>query len=138
MNLLGLVHMSTPKADTKAIRDTLTTRRLGNDSNELLVQVMEKWGGPAEFARSMWVEFEAAKPGSLIRQNILEMIQKLVVNNTNHNITKIVNPADLDDEDIDRELDSMLARAAEHANAKATPGPKTSQPAPWEVDSLPL
>lgn len=121
-------------ADTKAIRDTLLTRRLGNDSNELLVQIMERWGGPAEFARSMWVEFDAAKPGSLIRQNILEMIQKLVVNNTNHNITKQVNPADLDDEDIDRELDAMLARATEHANAQSTPGPQTSHSAPWEID----
>jgi hypothetical protein len=117
---------------TQAIRDALTTRRLGNDSNELLVQIMETWGGPAEFARNMWVEFEAAKPGSLIRQNILEMIQKLVVNNTNHNITQVVDPADLDDEDIDRELDSMLARAKEHAVAAATPEPTTSEQPAWE------
>ena len=118
-----------------AVRDALLTRRLGNDSNELLVQIMERWGGPAEFARSLFVEFEAAKPGSLIRQNILEMIQKLVVNNTNHNHTKTVNPTDLDDEDIQRELDAMLARATEHAtNGRSVVQTKATVQAPWETD----
>jgi hypothetical protein len=119
-------------SSTKAIRSALTTRHLGNDSNELLVQIMEQWGGPREFARNMWVEFSAAKPGSLIRQNLLEMIQKLVVNNTNHSITQTVNPTDLDDEDIDRELDAMLARARQHTDASQLPEPSTGQAPVWD------
>jgi hypothetical protein len=124
-----------PETGDKAIREALTTRRLGHDSNELLLQIMDVWGGPAQFARELLTEFHAAKPGSLIRQNILEMIQKLVVNNTNHAITKVIDPADLDDEDIDRELDGMFERAKEQTAARSNPEPQTEQVAwQWAAD----
>ena len=131
-------------ADNKAkdgIKDLLSARRLGHDANQLLVDIMTRWGGTRAFADALFEEFQAANPGSLIRQNLLEMIQKLVVNNTNHNITRIVNPTDLDDEEIEGELNAMIAKAKEfdderkgRASAPETYSPQVANETPDDWD----
>ncbi len=112
-------------------------RRLGHDSNQLLVDIMERWGGTKAFADSMLVEFQAAKPGSLIRQNLLEMIQKLVVNNTNHNHTRISRPSDLDDEELEAELQDIMQRAVAFQNERAILAPKVHE-AQWQKEQPPV
>lgn len=117
----------------------VTTKRLALDANQLLCSIMEKWGGPAQFAHDLYTEFQSARPGSLIRQNILETIQKLVVNNTNHNITQVVNPTDLDDDEIDEQLAGFAKRAADFINETQEPTApaSTSYCAPWLEDDEP-
>jgi Glu-tRNA(Gln) amidotransferase subunit E-like FAD-binding protein len=118
------------------IRELLSARRLGHDANQLLVDIMERWGGTKKFADDLFTEFQAAKAGSLIRQNLLEMIQKLIVNNTNHNITKIVDPSDLDDEEIESEMRELLRRAKDWVDEREEPVPPTHTPA-WAVEEPP-
>jgi hypothetical protein len=126
--------MSNPnsKIEHEGIKSLLSQRRLGNDANQLLNDIMDRWGGPKSFAESLYREFLAANEGSLIRQNILEMIQKLVVNNTNHNITRIVDPSDLDDEEIEGELNVFISRASGFQRERMEPRPKQARSVPTE------
>lgn len=125
--------MSTPK---DKIKELLSARRLGHDANQLLVDIMDRWGGTRKFADDLFTEFQHAKPGSLIRQNLLEMIQKLIVNNTNHNITKIANPSDLEDDEIEAEMNALMKRAMDFHHERSATVPPT-QTAAWAEEPPP-
>jgi hypothetical protein len=119
------------------IKELLSARRLGHDANQLLVDIMERWGGTKSFADALVVEFQAAKPGSLIRANLLEMIQKLVVNNTNHNITRIVDPADLEDDEIESEMGAVLKRALDFYHESGSAPHAAAHAPPWQAEDAP-
>jgi hypothetical protein len=87
------------------------------DSGQLLRDIIARWGGIERFARDLVGEFTAAKKGSFTRQKMLEMIQKLVVTNTVHQVTKIERPEDLETEDIDRKILEYTRRAVNHVEA---------------------
>jgi hypothetical protein len=111
----------------------LTHRRLGHDANQLLVDIMERWGGTKQFADDLYNVYKDPDTSPYGRQNILEMIQKLVVNNTNHNITKVADPAGLDDEDLQGALDAMLKRGAEFLDDRSRENPLLVNPSTEEA-----
>ncbi len=114
-------------ATDDGIRELLGVKSQAADANQLLIGIMERWGGVRAFAEALHTEFCHARPGSLIRQNILEMIQKLVVNNTNHGVTKVDKPSDLEDEDIEFTLIEMTSRAVRVKSNGADRGGKEGE-----------
>ncbi len=106
------------------------------DSGQLLNDLMERWGGTATFARDVMGEFQGAKQNSLVRQKILEMIQKLVVTNTVHQVTRIERPEDLDTEEIDAKLQELISRVVGHVEAHDDPQIKTVSET-WEEEDAP-
>src|SRR5262245_64640005 len=126
--------MSTPRQDkderAARVKELLAQRRIAHDANQLLIDVMDRWGGTRQFADALYSEFMAANPGSLIRQNILEMIQKLVVNNTNHQHTRVEDVTVFDDDEIQRRIDSSVARVVGFVDERqeVENGPATRRP----------
>lgn len=80
----------------------LTQRRRNADSEQLLLDMIEVWGGTRQLALDMHQEYQNAPAGGLTRQRILEMVQKLIVNNTNHDIGKLEKPSDMTDEELNK------------------------------------
>lgn len=63
---------------SEKIRELLTARRLGHDANQVRDDVEERGGSTRPFADALKVESRTAERGSLIGQQLLEMIRKLV------------------------------------------------------------
>jgi hypothetical protein len=80
----------------------LTSSKRNADSDQLLKDLIEVWGGTRQLAFDLFNEFQNAPMGGMSRQRILEMVQRLIINNTNHDIGKIDKPSDMSDEDLDR------------------------------------
>ncbi len=115
------------------IKSILTARRQGYDANQLLLDILDRWGGTRQFASELFSVFKDPDATPYTKQNILDMIQKLVVNNTNHNITKLQDPGDLDDEELESSLSEFGERLASwmiHAQERAKQGPTVAL-APW-------
>lgn len=112
--------MAATKQPTKheQVSGLLKDTRRGVDSGQLLNDLMERWGGTATFARDVFGEFSKAKENGMVRQKILEMIQKLVVTNTVHQVTRIERPEDLDTEDIEMRLQALISRVVNHVEAR--------------------
>jgi hypothetical protein len=71
------------------------------DSGSLLKHLMDIWGGPAALAASIHAEFQRAPAGGMVRKHIIELIQRLLIYNTQSGIDQVVRPADLDDAQLD-------------------------------------
>lgn len=108
------------------------------DSGQLLKDLMARWGGTATFARDVIGEFQGAKKNSLVRQKLMEMITKLVVTNTVHQITKVERPEDLETDEIEERLQQMIARVLAHVEHKdvAQKSPRTISEV-WEEEESP-
>ncbi len=50
----------------------------GFDRAGLLSSLLEVWGGQDKLAASLYVEFQHASPGSMVRQRILELICRMI------------------------------------------------------------
>lgn len=85
----------------KGLARALVERKPNTDSETLLNDVIEVWGGTRRLAQDMFSEFQGSKSGGMTRQRILEMIQRLIITNTTHEIGKTVRPADLSDEELE-------------------------------------
>jgi hypothetical protein len=81
-----------PKVRTKLVPATvakaLAKGTASIDSAQLLNALIECWGGPRRFAADIFAEYQAAKPGTLTRQRILEMATRLTVQVTGQDIAK--------------------------------------------------
>lgn len=87
-----------PKGVVRALAD----RKPSADSEKLLIDLIDVWGGTRQLALDLHKEFQAAGAGSMVRQRILEMIQRLVVTNTTHQIGSPIKPEDLTDGDLEQ------------------------------------
>jgi hypothetical protein len=72
----------------------------GIDSGLLLKSLIDCWGGPVRFSRDIHQEFQDAKPGSLTRQRILEMMTRLTVQVTNQEIARPRPVSDMTDAEL--------------------------------------
>lgn len=71
------------------------------DQEVFLSDLIEVFGGSRRLAHAMHDEFQKASPGGLARQKLLQTIQHLIISTTQMNLTKVVNPSDLTDEDLE-------------------------------------
>lgn len=71
------------------------------DQEVFLADLIEVFGGPRRLAHAMHEEFQRASPGGLARQKLLQTIQHLIISTTQMNLTKVVQPGDLTDEDLE-------------------------------------
>jgi len=85
----------------KGIERALTGRKPSADSEALLTDLIEIWGGTRRLAADLYAEYQAGKPGSMNRQKILDMIQRLIVNNTNHQIGTSLVPSDMTSDELE-------------------------------------
>ena len=70
------------------------------DQEVFLADLMEVFGGSRKLAVAMYDEFQSAPRGGLARQKLLHTIQHLIISTTSMNLTKVVNPSDLTDQDL--------------------------------------
>jgi hypothetical protein len=142
---MGSVQWRTAMPETvntaaKKVSDLLAGKRRGKvDSSKLLNDLMERWGGTERFAQDVVGEFGAAKEGTFTRQKILEMVQKLIVTNSVHNLSPPERPEDLEDDEIQERLDHYIARVAAGVAAKqdADSAPRSTFVPPEEREEDP-
>lgn len=79
----------------EAVKEVLRAAPPGVDSGELLNELLRAWGGAAQLAKDLKSEFTSAVAGGMTRQRILEMIQRLIVVNTQHDLANVVRPTDM-------------------------------------------
>lgn len=88
----------------------LNRENKGTDSGALLAHLMQQWGGPEQLAADMFAEFRHATEGSMPRSRLLDLIQRLIINNTNNQVGAVKKPSDLDDKDLEDTLLYYLGR----------------------------
>jgi len=103
---------------------------------EVVSHFMAAAGGPKGLVRMMLVEFDAAKPGSLIRQRILDSVLRMI-GQANQDMGGLDELDMQSNEDLERELSKLLTGmpdGQEEASAAgpqepATPGKHAAAPA---------
>jgi hypothetical protein len=88
------------------------------DSASLLKDLIEEWGGTKKLAHDIRREFARAPRGGQIRQRILEMIQRLVINVTNDDLAKPLDPTAMDDSILEELAMSYFERTHKAAMAE--------------------
>ncbi len=106
-----------------AVAKVLAGHKPNTDSGALLASLIERWGGTDRLAADIHSEFQAAAKGGMTRQRIIEMVQRLIINNTNNEIGKGRNPSDMSDEELAAVAMNYLKRMAGNAAAPAGPDP---------------
>ncbi len=114
----------------KALKAALSDRKGGIDSEQLLNALIDRWGGAERFANDIYQEFQKAPPGGMTRQRILEMMTRLTVTNTTHEIGRVIRPADMSDDELEALAMGYLARVAGAPKSGPDPGP-----APADTDA---
>jgi hypothetical protein len=107
----------------KGLARALVERKPGADSEELLNALIEVWGGTKRLATDLYAEFKEAPSGGMVRQRILEMIQRLIITNTTHEIGRTKAPSDMSDEELAELALAYIKRVAPDAAPAATPEP---------------
>lgn len=101
----------------KGVARALAERKPNADSEALLNELIKSWGGVERFAADVFQEFQHAAKGGMTRQRILEMMQRLILTNTTHEIGKAIRPADLTDE----ELETLAMKYVKKASGADAP-----------------
>lgn len=99
----------------------LADRKASTDSDALLTDLIDIWGGTRQLAIDVHSEFQKAKPGSMTRQRILEMLQRLILTNTTQGIGNTVRPSDMTDEELEATALAYAKRVTSDAPAPAAP-----------------
>lgn len=84
----------------KGLGRALANAPAGADSGTLLKDLIEVWGGTRQLAMDVHTEFQKAPSGGMTRQRILEMFQRLILNNTQHEIGRAKSASDMTDEEL--------------------------------------
>lgn len=92
--------MSARKRQLVAAVKNLVHSKGSIDQTVFLQDLMEVFGGSRKLAIAMFDEYQNAPAGGLARQKLLQTIQHLIISTTQMNMTKVVNPSDLSDQDI--------------------------------------
>jgi len=111
------------------MKRVLANQKATADSGQLLSDLIEIWGGTRQLGADLYAEFQAAAPGSMTRQRILEMIQRLVITNTSNEISKPITPSDLDDDELERIALELTAKVT-HGSAPAAAAGEEEGPRP--------
>lgn len=90
----------------------LATKKKSADTEALLSNLIEIWGGPEKLARDIYKEFTNATTGGMTRQRILEMVQRLLIQATDRGIGHAVKPSELSDDDLDSIVLSYVERVS--------------------------
>jgi hypothetical protein len=106
---------------SKIVAQTLAESKPSADSAGFLRDIISEWGGTANLARCMKREYDEAGPGGQTRQRILEMIQRLVIMNTQHDLSKSVDPSRMDDADLQRIAERLVKKVSDATIAAAGP-----------------
>lgn len=85
----------------KGLARVLADRKASADSEALLTDIIEVWGGTRQLALDLHSEFQNSKAGGMGRQRIIEMIQRLIVTNTTHDIGSAKKPSDMTDQEVE-------------------------------------
>ena len=117
-----------PRAVHPDILKAIKAPRFAADSAQLLSDLIDVWGGTRKLALDLRNEFQHASKGGMTRQRILEMIQRLVVVNTTHEIGRSKSPSDMTDD----ELAAKLTAYAERLMAKKSEKPIVSSDDPGD------
>lgn len=96
--------------------------RAGLDSSGLLNSLIRNWGGEVAFTRDVYSEFKAAKPGSMTRQRILEMISRLTITVTAQESSRPRGASDMSDEELEASLEARLRKMANAKQVAQAPG----------------
>lgn len=97
-------------AAARQVVESLSDMGDTTDSAVLLRDLVDIWGGPRSFAEEIYREFKAAKPGSNERQRYIDLIARIALTNTTHEIGKRLNPQDLSDADLERVVKKYLQK----------------------------
>jgi hypothetical protein len=112
----------------KAVAKVLADQKANADSAALLNDLIEVWGGTKRLALDIYGEYQKAAPGGMTRQRILEMLQRLVITNTTHEITRVRSPSDMDDQELELVAMTYMRRLTAHEPAAAPgPGPREEE-----------
>lgn len=103
----------------KGLQRALAERKASADSEALLTDLIDVWGGTRQLALDLHNEFQKAPVGGMTRQRILEMIQRLIVTNTTHQIGQTLAPSDMTDE----ELEATALKYVRKVAPDAAPAP---------------
>jgi hypothetical protein len=114
----------------KSVSAALSGQKAAIDSASLLSNLIEVWGGPARLAADIFDEFGRAPEGGQTRQRILEMMQRLIINNTERDLTNTVKPSDLSDAELEE-----LALAYVRRLTNAAPSTTAASATPKEEGS---
>lgn len=103
----------------KGLARALAERKANADSEALLADLIEVWGGTRQLALDLHAEFQKAAAGGMTRQRILEMIQRLIVTNTTHEIGRTIKPSDLSDDELEDLAMTYVKRVTANGTAPA-------------------
>ena len=117
-----------PKTLHQKIRRVLESRH-AVDQGVLLSDLMDVIGGPRVLAKTMWEEYQRAPAGGLARQKFLFMVQSLIISTTASNLTKIIKPETLTDEDLQDMIEERLKRISDGSMVAPTPAADAPDPA---------
>lgn len=105
----------------KGLARALGARKANTDSEALLNDLIDVWGGTRQLAIDVHAEFQKAAAGGMTRQRILEMMQRLILTNTTHEIGKTIKPSDLTDTELE-ELALDYVRKVTNNGTATSPG----------------
>lgn len=98
----GRPKKNVPQEEQKVpVGESLAERGPTTDSEVLLSDLTTLFGGPLKLAEVIRNEFLASNPGSTLRQRYLELITRIIVTNTTHEISRVVHPEDMSDEQLE-------------------------------------
>jgi hypothetical protein len=126
----------------KAVAKALAERKQTADSEQLLADLIDVWGGTRKLALDIFGEFQAAGKGGMTRQRILEMFQRLILTNTTHEIGRAVKPSDMSDEELESVATEYLTRMTSDGRPAGPPAEETPRqedgPRPGLPDPVPV
>ena len=105
----------------KGLRRAIEQRKPTADSESLLTDLIDVWGGTRKLALDLHKEFTHAAAGGMTRQRILEMIQRLIVINTTHQIGTPLTPTDMTQDELESVLSKYIKKVSQDAPATGKP-----------------
>jgi hypothetical protein len=105
-----------PDSVPESLKKALTENRINIDSGSLLNDIIDVWGGGRKIANDLHTEFQNAATGGMVKQKITELIVKLIINNTDKQLARVVPPSELSDADLVKILDKHIAKATGDGN----------------------
>lgn len=98
---------------TKSVRRTVAIAEASVDSQQLLSDIIAEWGGTGNLARDIKEAFSSAPEGSMIRQRFLEMVQRLIITNTMHDLSQTSEPSAMSDSELDEVASHYITKIAD-------------------------
>ena len=98
------------KIDPGAVVAQLATNPKGIDSGSMLAEFIACFGGAQNFAREVYAEYEDAKPGTIVRTKIIEMIARLTQVVTAQELARPRRAEDMDDEELKDAATKLIGR----------------------------